>query len=64
LVFTLAGRAVSLGGTVSAEHGIGKLKKNYLGLQFSENELDSMKNTKKALDPRCLLGRGTLLKAF
>ena len=64
LVQDLARKAVSLGGTISAEHGIGKLKKDYLSLQFSKKSLESMRNVKKALDPRCLLGRETLIKAF
>jgi D-lactate dehydrogenase (cytochrome) len=64
LAYDMAGKAVALGGTVSAEHGIGKLKKDFLALQYSEKSLNSMKNTKKALDPACLLGRETLMKAF
>jgi D-lactate dehydrogenase (cytochrome) len=60
----MAGKAVELGGTVSAEHGIGKLKKSMLGLMFSGNALESMKKVKKFLDPDYLLGRGTLFEAF
>jgi D-lactate dehydrogenase (cytochrome) len=64
LVQGMAMKAVSLGGTVSAEHGIGKLKLDLLALQYPGNAIDSMRNTKKALDPGCLLGRGTMFKAF
>lgn len=51
---------VSLGGTVAAEHGIGKLKTNLLKLMYSEDELDSMRAVKRKLDPDWLLGRGTI----
>ena len=41
-VETLAKKAVSLGGTVSAEHGIGKLKKHLLKLMYTQKELEGM----------------------
>lgn len=56
----LAADAVRLGGTVSAEHGIGKLKKHLLALQFGPEDLDSMIRLKKELDPDWILGRGSL----
>ncbi len=56
----LAIEAVRLGGTVSAEHGIGKLKKHLLTLQFGPEDLDSMIRVKKELDPGWILGRGSL----
>ena len=49
-------KAVSLGGTVSAEHGIGKLKKTYLKIMYEEKDIKSMANLKKIFDPNCLLG--------
>jgi D-lactate dehydrogenase (cytochrome)/glycolate oxidase len=49
-----------MGGTVSAEHGLGKRKKDLLALQFSQAEIDMMLAVKKRLDPKNLLGRGTL----
>jgi FAD/FMN-containing dehydrogenase len=55
-----AGQAVALGGTISAEHGLGKRKKEFLPLQFSEGEIAAMKAVKARLDPENLLGRGTL----
>ncbi|MBU1112999.1 MAG: FAD-binding oxidoreductase, partial [Candidatus Omnitrophica bacterium] len=48
--------AVSLGGTVSAEHGIGKLKKAYLEIMYSQDEINQMAALKKYFDPQCLLG--------
>ena len=52
--------AVSMGGTVSAEHGLGKRKKEFLSLMFTPEQIASMKNVKARLDPHGLLGRGTL----
>ncbi len=49
-------KAVFLGGTVSAEHGIGKLKKPYLKIMYKEEVLKSMASLKKIFDPYCLLG--------
>ncbi|MCK5289198.1 MAG: FAD-binding oxidoreductase, partial [Candidatus Omnitrophica bacterium] len=53
---TICRKAVSLGGTVSAEHGIGKLKKPYLKIMYKEEDIKSMANLKKIFDPNCLLG--------
>ncbi|MBT8220484.1 MAG: FAD-binding oxidoreductase [Bacteroidia bacterium] len=44
-----------LGGSISAEHGIGIDKKDYLYLSRSQNEIDLMKRLKKALDPNNIL---------
>ena len=60
LVMELARKAVELGGTVSAEHGLGKRKAFLLGLQYSEADIEAMKAVKRRLDPEWLLGRGTL----
>lgn len=49
-------KAVALGGTVSAEHGIGKIKKPYLGIIFKESEIKEMAVLKRYFDPACLLG--------
>ena len=56
-----AEKAVELGGTVSAEHGIGKLKKEFLKTLYGEKGIDEMRKVKKVLDPDFILGRGTLL---
>jgi len=49
-------KAISLGGTVSAEHGIGKIKKPYLELMYSKEHLEEMAKLKKYFDPQTLLG--------
>ena len=60
LMTEFARRAVSMGGTVSAEHGLGKRKKEFLTIMFSPEQLASMQKVKARLDPHGLLGRGTL----
>jgi D-lactate dehydrogenase (cytochrome) len=54
------GRAVALGGTVSAEHGIGKIKRDYLRALYGERHLREMAELKRAFDPACVLGRGNI----
>ena len=54
-------RVLSLGGTVSAEHGLGKLKKEWLKLQLTERQIDVMHALKRALDPNGLLSPGNVL---
>ena len=63
LLKEFAAHAVELGGTVSAEHGLGKRKASLLGLQFSEEEIEEMRSVKRRFDPLWLLGRGTLFGA-
>ena len=48
-------------GSVSAEHGIGLLKKAWLGWTRSEAEIGVMRAVKKALDPRGVLNPGKIL---
>ena len=57
-----ARNVVGMGGSVSAEHGIGKLKKYLLETQFSGKALDEMKRVKRAMDPSLMLGYGTLFE--
>ena len=52
-----------MGGTVSAEHGLGKRKRDLLPLQFTVAQIDSMRAVKALLDPHNILGRGTLFDA-
>lgn len=57
---TWAAQAVELGGTVGAEHGLGKRKAHLLKLMYSESEIAAMRAVKDHLDPQWLLGRGNL----
>ncbi len=47
--------SVKLGGTISAEHGIGKFKRNYLIAMFGEENILKMARVKKTLDPNIIL---------
>jgi FAD/FMN-containing dehydrogenase len=49
-----------LGGSVSAEHGIGLMKKQYLGHTRSEQEIQVMRTLKQALDPKGILSPGRI----
>jgi FAD/FMN-containing dehydrogenase len=51
----------SFGGTVSAEHGIGTVKKTYLPYSRSAEELALMATIKKALDPKNILNPGKVI---
>ncbi len=48
--------AIDLDGTISAEHGIGKLKRDYLLKMYGEKNISKMARLKKAFDPNCILG--------
>lgn len=52
---------LSLGGTVSAEHGIGKIKRRWLSLQASAMQIGVMRAVKRELDPLGLLAPGNVL---
>ena len=49
------------GGSVSAEHGIGLIKKPYLSYSRSPEELALMRRIKRALDPDNILNPGKIL---
>jgi FAD/FMN-containing dehydrogenase len=49
-------------GSISAEHGIGLLKRDYLGYRRSEGEIASMRAIKRALDPRSVLNPGKIFE--
>lgn len=49
-----------LGGTLSGEHGIGYVQKDYMDIAFSEIELDLMRKIKKVFDPNNILNPGKI----
>jgi len=51
---------VSLGGTISGEHGIGYSQRRYLPIRMSERELELQRTIKTALDPRGILNPGKI----
>jgi glycolate oxidase len=49
---------VALGGTLSGEHGIGYVQKNYMPIMFSEVHLSIMRGIKKVFDPNNIMNPG------
>ncbi len=56
ICLSLIRKGVSLGGTVSAEHGIGKTRREYLEEMYGRRGVIEMAKIKKALDPNWILG--------
>jgi glycolate oxidase len=52
--------ALSLGGTLSGEHGIGMLKRDFMGWEHSQATLETMRMIKAALDPNNILNPGKI----
>lgn len=52
--------AVALGGTLSGEHGIGVLKKQFMELDVGSDALELMRRIKDALDPQGILNPGKI----
>ena len=49
-----------LGGTISGEHGIGLVQKEYMGIMFGQKEIDLQKGIKKLFDPNLILNPGKI----
>jgi D-lactate dehydrogenase (cytochrome) len=60
LYVKFAREAVRLGGSVAAEHGIGRIKKKFLPLQYGHGEIDAMRAVRRAFDPDGILNPGVL----
>ncbi len=56
-----AGRA--LGGTVTGEHGVGRIKQDFLAAEIGEIGIDVHRKIKNALDPRCLFNPGSMFSS-
>jgi len=54
--------AAELGGTISAEHGVGVAKAAHLGLVRDAGQIEAMRALKRALDPGGLLNPGAVLE--
>jgi FAD/FMN-containing dehydrogenase len=57
----LAKEVVAMGGTVGAEHGLGKRKAHLLQIQYAPEHIQAMRGVKQRFDPQNLLGQGNLL---
>ena len=51
---------VSLKGTLSGEHGIGYVQKNYMDIAFSKTHLELMERIKHVFDPNNILNPGKI----
>jgi glycolate oxidase len=51
---------VSLGGTISGEHGIGYVQRPYINIALSEKSLELMRGIKKVFDPNGILNPGKI----
>ena len=56
-IFTLV---VSLGGTLSGEHGIGLVQQPYMTIAFSNVQLELMRGIKNVFDPKGILNPGKI----
>lgn len=56
----LFGVIKKLGGSISAEHGVGLVKKPYLGLSRSGMEIELMRGIKKVFDPDGIMNPGKI----
>ena len=53
-------RAISVGGLVSGEHGIGYAKKHYMKRQLGDTQIELMNGIKKVFDPNNILNPGKI----
>ncbi|HQI05783.1 MAG TPA: FAD-binding oxidoreductase [bacterium] len=56
----IAEKVIELNGSVSAEHGIGKLKHRYLEMMYGAEGIREMRRIKSVFDPHFLLNRGNM----
>ena len=52
-----------LGGTISGEHGIGLVQKEYMNIMFDEVQLRLMKEIKAIFDPNGILNKGKIFES-
>jgi glycolate oxidase len=53
-------KVVALGGTISGEHGIGRIQIPYMDIKFRQLQLDLMRNIKRVFDPNTILNPGKI----
>ncbi len=53
-------QVVLLGGTIAAEHGIGKIKKDFVKYQYPQTVINAMKSLKYSLDPNGIMAPGNM----
>jgi len=60
VVYKTCEKVVSLGGTIAAEHGIGKIKKELVKYQYPKPFIKAMQAVKQSLDPNGILAPGNI----
>ena len=59
--FDILDYCISVGGSITGEHGIGMEKMELIGRQYSDESLELMRRIKQMFDPLCLLNPGKML---
>ncbi len=62
LFLDFAKKVTALGGSVSSEHGVGKLKADFLPIMYTDEQLEQMRNLKWQFDRKGLLGAGNMFE--
>lgn len=60
LFLVWAEKVTAMGGAVSAEHGVGKLKVPFLEKMYNSEEINEMRKLKRIFDPQQMFNRGTI----
>ena len=63
LYLEIAKKAVELGGTVTAEHGIGKVKHHFLKAMLGDKGIEELRKFKLSLDKNNIIGRDNLFQS-
>lgn len=58
----LFAQVVRLGGTISGEHGIGLVQKNYMDIAFGNTQMQLMQQIKNVFDPKGILNPDKIFK--
>jgi len=61
IIMEFVRKAIKLKGTCSAEHGIGKIKHDYLREMYGDKGISEMEIIKKFFDPNCILNKGNII---
>jgi D-lactate dehydrogenase (cytochrome) len=61
IIYNAALEIIRLGGSVSAEHGTGKIKRNLLKLMIGVDGIRSIRQIKNVLDPKWILNPGNMI---
>lgn len=61
LYHRLAKKVIALGGSLSAEHGIGKIKRDYIEMMYGQEGIEEMRRVKRFFDPAERINRGNVI---